>query len=342
LGEPVGQSVGYRIRQETKVSANTVLEIVTEGVLTRMIQSDPELSGIDLVIFDEFHERSIHADLALTLSLEIQGALRDDLKLLIMSATLDSEYLAHLIDAEDFVGWDSKGEKLVAETRQKLGKIVLQRKPIKGAIAPEQRSAAFIKLIKTKGLDLLSWSDEDKQLRIPLNTAFSLNAHDWPDYSNAALLETLDEWLAPYLNSITSVAGLKKLDLQKPLLSLLDWNKQQRLDKDFPERFKVPVGNHYRIEYRADQPPKLSVRIQEMFGLTETPTLANCKLPLVIELLSPARRPLQLTQDLAGFWSGSYEQVKKEMKGRYPRSLSENGSTAEENLDLAIFRAFIS
>ncbi|MCJ8271735.1 MAG: DEAD/DEAH box helicase, partial [Psychrosphaera sp.] len=99
LGEPVGQSVGYRIRQETKVSANTVLEIVTEGVLTRMIQSDPELSGIDLVIFDEFHERSIHADLALTLSLEIQGALRDDLKLLIMSATLDSEYLAQTLNA---------------------------------------------------------------------------------------------------------------------------------------------------------------------------------------------------------------------------------------------------
>ncbi|MCJ8268949.1 MAG: ATP-dependent helicase HrpB, partial [Psychrosphaera sp.] len=240
-----------------------------------------------------------------------------------LAATIDaeqiSEHLAHLIDAEDFVGWDSKGEKLVAETRQKLGKIVLQRKPIKGAIAPEQRTAAFIKLIKTKGLDLLSWSDENKQLRIRLNTAFSLNAHDWPDYSNAALLETLDEWLAPYLNNITSVAGLKKLDLGKPLLSLLDWNKQQRLDKDFPERFKVPVGNHYRIEYRADQPPKLSVRIQEMFGLTETPTLANGKLPLVIELLSPARRPLQLTQDLAGFWSGSYEQVKKEMKGRYPR-----------------------
>ncbi|NQZ09467.1 MAG: ATP-dependent helicase HrpB [Algicola sp.] len=240
-----------------------------------------------------------------------------------LAATIDaeqiSEHLAHLIDAEDFVGWDSKGEKLVAETRQKLGKIVLQRKPIKGAIAPEQRTAAFIKLIKTKGLDLLSWSDENKQLRIRLNTAFSLNVHDWPDYSNAALLETLDEWLAPYLNNITSVAGLKKLDLCKPLLSLLDWNKQQRLDKDFPERFKVPVGNHYRIEYRADQPPKLSVRIQEMFGLTETPTLANGKLPLVIELLSPARRPLQLTQDLAGFWSGSYEQVKKEMKGRYPR-----------------------
>lgn len=232
---------------------------------------------------------------------------------------LIEEYLTHLTTEQDFVGWDGKGERLVAETQTRLGKIVLSRKPQKGAISNEQRSAAFVKLIKTKGLDLLSFSDEDKQLRLRLNTAFALNPAQWPDYSNEVLLATLDDWLAPYLNDTRSVAGLKKLDLRQPLLSRLDWNRQQQLDKDFPERFKVPVGNHYKIEYRADQPPKLSVRIQEMFGLTESPTLANGQLPLVIELLSPARRPLQLTQDLAGFWQGSYEQVKKEMKGRYPR-----------------------
>lgn len=240
-----------------------------------------------------------------------------------LSATISSEdiadHLSHLTTELDFVGWDGKGEKLVAETQIKLGKIVLDRKPLKGAISPEQRTAAFVKLIKAKGLDLLFWSDESKQLRLRLNTAFDLCGHGWPDYSNEALLTTLEDWLAPYLNNVTSVAALKKLDLCKPLLSLLDWNKQQQLEKDFPERFKVPVGNYYKIEYRADQPPKLSVRIQEMFGLTETPSLAGGKLPLVMELLSPARKPLQLTQDLAGFWAGSYEQVKKEMKGRYPR-----------------------
>jgi ATP-dependent helicase HrpB len=229
------------------------------------------------------------------------------------------QYLPHLTAEYQFVGWDSKGEKLVAETQIKLGKIVLARKKLQGAISGEQRSEAFIKLIKTKGLGLLAFDDEIRQLCFRLNTAFDLYGHDWPSYSNEALLATLDDWLAPYLNNITSVAGLKKLDLRQSLLSLLDWNQQQKLDKDFPERFKVPVGNHYKIEYRADQPPKLSVRIQEMFGLTQTPTLANGKLPLVIELLSPARQPLQLTQDLAGFWQGSYEQVKKEMKGRYPR-----------------------
>lgn len=229
--------------------------------------------------------------------------------------------LAHLVATEDFVGWDKKGEKLVAESQTRLGRIILSRKLAKGAISNNQRVAAFVALVKDKGLDLLAWDEDNKRLRLRLNSAFALYGSDnrWPDYSDKVLLSELDDWLAPYLNNIRSVAELKKLDLKPALLSRLDWNTQKQLDKDFPERFKVPTGAHYKIDYRADQPPKLSVRIQEMFGLTETPTLANGKLPLVIELLSPARRPLQLTQDLAGFWQGSYEQVKKEMKGRYPR-----------------------
>ncbi|MFT4925804.1 MAG: ATP-dependent helicase HrpB [Phenylobacterium sp.] len=243
-----------------------------------------------------------------------------------MAATISEQQieseLPHLLTTQDFVGWDKKGEKLVAETQTTLGRIVLCSKPAKGGITNGQRVDAFIALIKVKGLDLLAWDDEAVLLRLRLNTAFDLlSASDncWPDYSDEALLGNLNDWLAPYLNNVRSLAELKKFDLKPALLSRLDWNTQQKLDNGFPERFKVPTGAHYKIEYRADQPPKLSVRIQEMFGLTETPMLANGRLPLVIELLSPARRPLQLTQDLAGFWQGSYEQVKKEMKGRYPR-----------------------
>jgi ATP-dependent helicase HrpB len=233
-----------------------------------------------------------------------------------------SEALSHLLSKDDFVGWDKKGEKLVAEQQVRLGRIILSKKPSTTAISSEQRVAAFIGLIKDKGLALLTWDDETKNLRLRLNTAFSLYSQSdnrWPDYSDGDLLATLDDWLAPYLNNVRSMADLKKLDIKAPLLSRLEWHLQKQLDADFPERFKVPTGASYKIDYRTDQPPKLSVRIQEMFGLTENPMLANGRLPLVIELLSPARRPLQLTQDLAGFWQGSYEQVKKEMKGRYPR-----------------------
>lgn len=240
-----------------------------------------------------------------------------------MASKLDeyqvSEYLPHLVSEEDYVGWDGKGEKLTCETQIKLGKIILSRKPKPGAITNEQRSQAFIALIRSKGLGLLNFDESATQLQLRLKTAHELDKSQWPDCSGEALLANLELWLAPYLLDVKTVAGLKNVDLRQGLMSMLDWSQQQALDKALPERLLVPAGNKHKIEYREGQPPKLAVRIQEMFGLTQTPMLANGKLPLVIELLSPARRPLQLTQDLAGFWQGSYNEVKKEMKGRYPK-----------------------
>lgn len=230
-----------------------------------------------------------------------------------------TEFLPYLLSRETFVGWDDKGQKLLAESQLKLGKIILERKPEQGAITQEQRITAFIHLIKTKGLGLLKFDGAAQQLQLRMILAHQVGGEQWPNCSDEALLDTLDIWLAPYLNNVQTVAQLKSLNLNEPLMSLLDWPQQQQLAQDFPERFKVPTGNQHKIEYRQDLAPKLSVRIQEMFGLTQTPTLAGGKVPLVIELLSPAQRPLQLTQDLAGFWTGSYEQVKKEMKGRYPK-----------------------
>lgn len=240
-----------------------------------------------------------------------------------MAAVIDeqeiTEYLPHLIEQQQFVGWDGKGERLIAQTQSKLGKIILSSKDVNSGITPEQRTQAFVDLIRNKGLSLLKWDDATQQLKMRLNTAYDLDPECWVDCSNQALLDSLEHWLAPFLNEVKSVAGLKGVDIRQALLSTLDWNLRQQLDKELPERFKVPTGNSHKIVYRDGQTPKLSVRIQEMFGLTQTPTLAGGKLPMVIELLSPAKRPLQLTQDLAGFWQGSYEQVKKEMKGRYPR-----------------------
>nr|WP_202629037.1 ATP-dependent helicase C-terminal domain-containing protein [Serratia fonticola] len=178
LGEEPGQTVGYRMRAESKSGPQTRLEVVTEGILTRMLQQDAELQGVSLIILDEFHERSLQADLALALLLDVQQGLRDDLKLLIMSATLDNA---------------------------------------------------------------------------------------------------------------------------------------------LPTHYAVPTGSRLPIRYDADKPPVLAVRLQEMFGEQRSPTLAEGRIPVVLELLSPAHRPLQITGDLAAFWQGAYREVQKEMKGRYPK-----------------------
>ena len=240
-----------------------------------------------------------------------------------MAATVElddiSEYLPYLITKQDFVGWDNKGEKLVGEKQTKLGQIIVGKEPLKDAITNEQRTEAFITLIKRKGLGLLNFTDECEQWLLRVNTAYSINPDDFICFSSETLLSEVDTWLAPFLGNITTVAQLKQLDVLEALKTRLDWQTQQVLDAQLPVKFKVPVGNSYKIEYRQGQNPKLSVRIQEMFGLTTNPSLMNGKLPLVIELLSPARRPIQLTQDLAGFWQGSYGEVKKEMKGRYPK-----------------------
>ena len=197
--------------------------------------------------------------------------------------------------------------------------MILDKTPIQGAISPEQQSAALIALIKRKGLNLLNFNDNCDSWLKRANTAHRLEPEQFISFSNETLLDELDTWLTPFLTDVSHLNQLKQLDLLTPLKTRLDWQMQQKLDELLPVKFKVPAGNSYTIEYREGQNPKLSVRIQEMFGLTQTPTLMNGKLPLVIELLSPARRPIQLTQDLAGFWQGSYGEVKKEMKGRYPK-----------------------
>ena len=126
-------------------------------------------------------------------------------------------------------------------------------------------------------------------------------------------------WLTPYLDQAKQIEGLKKLPFKDALLSCLEWSQQQLLEQYLPLRIKVPSGSNIKLTYQSDGPAKLSVRMQEVFGMLETPKLCEGRLPLLMELLSPAQRPLQITQDLAHFWSNSYKEVQKEMKGRYPK-----------------------
>ena len=142
--------------------------------------------------------------------------------------------------------------------------------------------------------------------------------HDWPDVSDASLVSGLTDWLSPYLHGVTRLAQLKRLDLCALLRAQLPWAKQKRLDELAPTHVAVPTGSRIRIDYSSD-PPVLAVKLQEMFGATDTPRIAGGRVALVLHLLSPAMRPLQVTTDLAGFWTGSYAEVKKDMKGRYPK-----------------------
>jgi ATP-dependent helicase HrpB len=140
----------------------------------------------------------------------------------------------------------------------------------------------------------------------------------WPDVSENALAATLEEWLAPWLANVTRRDHLSRLDMYAILLSLLDWNLQQRLNAYAPTHLVVPSGSRIPIDYSTDA-PTVSVRLQEMFGLQKSPTIAEGRVPLTIALLSPAHRPVQITKDLASFWSRGYPDVKKDLKGRYPK-----------------------
>jgi ATP-dependent helicase HrpB len=144
-----------------------------------------------------------------------------------------------------------------------------------------------------------------------------MTEEEWPDVSDPSLLASLERWLTSYIGGITRLAGLKGIDLADALRSRLAWPQRRRLDELAPTHLEVPSGARLRLDYSGEV-PVLAVRVQEMFGCTDTPRVAGGRQPVLVHLLSPAGRPVQVTQDLAGFWAGSYDQVKKELRGRYP------------------------
>jgi ATP-dependent helicase HrpB len=133
------------------------------------------------------------------------------------------------------------------------------------------------------------------------------------------LLQTIDQWLGPYLDGITTLDRVTRMDLSTPLRALLTWEQQQHLDRLAPTHLTVPSGSHVRLDYESSEMPVLAVRLQEMFGCQDTPRVASGKIPVMLHLLSPAKRPVQVTQDLAGFWRNTYRDVRKELRGRYPK-----------------------
>ena len=224
-----------------------------------------------------------------------------------------------LLQQSDIVEWDDVQGTLTAFRRRQIGKLTLGTKPL-AKPSEEELHQAMLNGIREKGLSVLNWTPEAEQYRIRLHCAAKwLPELEWPKVDDEALLATLEQWLLPQMSGVHSLRALKALDVKAALQNLLDWSLRQRLDSELPGHYTVPTGSRIAIRYHEDNPPALAVRMQEMFGEATTPSIAEGRVPLVLELLSPAHRPLQITRDLGAFWAGSYREVQKEMKGRYPK-----------------------
>ena len=224
-----------------------------------------------------------------------------------------------LVETRAEVEWDEEKGTLRAWRREQIGALVLKAQPL-AKPQPEALHAAMLRWIREKGLKVLGWSPEAEQLRLRLHCAAQwLPEESWPAVDDATLLETLERWLLPEMTTVRDLKGLQGVNLVSALLHLLTWTQRQRLDSALPTHYTVPTGSRLPIRYDAEKPPALAVRIQEMYGEASNPAVAEGRVPLVLELLSPAQRPLQITRDLAAFWRGAWPQVQKEMKGRYPK-----------------------
>lgn len=173
--------------------------------------------------------------------------------------------------------------------------------------------------MRRRGLDALPWRDVDRALRQRLTAAHAAAPAEWPGVSDTALLAELEQWLLPALGEPRRRADLERLRLADALLSMLDWKARTRLDEFVPTHLQVPSGSRIALDYDDPQAPVLAVKLQETFGWTDTPRVADGRLPVTLHLLSPAGRPVQVTKDLASFWRSGYFEVRKDLKGRYPR-----------------------
>ncbi|WP_298444057.1 ATP-dependent helicase HrpB [uncultured Ferrimonas sp.] len=226
----------------------------------------------------------------------------------------------HLFSQYRQVEFDRQSGGLKAEQQQRLGALVLTRKRLTD-ISAEDKQQALLHEVRRRGLDALALDQRCHNLRLRVALARRyLPQQPWPDLSDDALLSSLDNWLLPYLAGMSKFAELKKLDMLPLLLNQIEYADQQLLANELPERLTVPTGSSLSLNYHNDG-VKLAVRVQEIYGQSDTPTVARGQLPVTLELLSPAKRPLQITEDLAAFWQGAWNDVKKEMRGRYPKHL---------------------
>ncbi|KIO36541.1 ATP-dependent helicase HrpB [Shewanella sp. cp20] len=272
------------------------------------LNDDDALQGEPWLVVAQFQESEGQSSGRVLLAAKLDAALFDGA-------------LASLVESKVETGWDEEKARFYGLTQARIGAIILRERPL-ATLDEETIRQAIYQLIRTKGLSLLGFDDKVEQLRLRVALASQLGlAGDWPDLSEQALLMMLPEWLGPYLDGVRRLTQLKGLDFYTLLLNRMEWGQQQVLNEALPSHWPMKTGTRAAIRYENSGRALLSVRLQEALGMAESPRLAQGKLTVTMELLSPAMRPLALTADLANFWAGPYVEVKKEMKGRYPKHL---------------------
>jgi ATP-dependent helicase HrpB len=294
------------------------------GLQRRTSTTDYRLSSGRAAVFSEpdaltKHEWLVVADLG-----SRQGQREERIYL---ASDLDPDLfdteLADLVRSVDEVDWDEREGVLKAERQRKVGELVIATTSLP-SLDEHTRSLALVNLVRRKGIELLPWSPELRQWQARVDLLRQLDIKNgqteskWPDLTDANLLDTLEGWLTPYLGKVTRLSQFSQLDLSSIVRNLLPWPLAQELEAQAPQAIQVPSGSNIRIDY-SEQPPVLAVRLQELFGLEDTPGIASGRQLVKLHLLSPARRPVQVTQDLANFWKTTYPEVKKDLKGRYPK-----------------------
>jgi ATP-dependent helicase HrpB len=228
-----------------------------------------------------------------------------------------AEYFADRMREERAIEWDRQSGAVRARRLVRFGALVLKEAPLDRP-EPEEIARALLDALRAEGLDRLPWTKQARQLRGRIAALRRLDP-SWPDVSDGALLGRLEEWLLPHVIGMKTLDDLKRLDLSAALELLLDWNRRRELDEQAPTHIRVPSGSRIAIDYSEPSAPVLAARLQELFGMSRTPVIGYGRLPLTLHILSPATRPVQVTRDLEGFWKNGYFEVRKELKGRYPK-----------------------
>ena len=237
-----------------------------------------------------------------------------------LAAALHESDFVHLAVPFRNVSWDVDQGALTATTEYRLGNVVIRSEPVTD-IQPEERTQAICAAIRAEGIRILSFNESHEMWRARVMSLRAWrNEEEWPDVSDETLVNTLEQWLGPFLENVSRRQDFVKLDMTSILESILPWELSGKLNQLAPPRLTVPSGSAIRIHYHHDgAAPFIEVRLQEMFGLQDTPAVNEGRNPIVIHLLSPGYKPVQVTQDLKSFWHTAYHEVRKEMRRRYPK-----------------------
>ncbi len=237
-----------------------------------------------------------------------------------MAASVDERDLLELAEEQEVVRWEEERGAISGVVERRVGSLLLGSKP-SSKMNEEQRIKILLDVVQQQGLKLLGWEEAQQQWQNRVLTLKSLRPNEpWPDVTEQQLLSKVEEWLAPYLQNVYRKQDFERLDKMTVLAGLLQWELQTKLDALAPLHIKVPSGSQIKVQYFSDErPPVIEVRLQEMFGLLDTPTINEGRTKVLLHLLSPGYKPVQVTQDLKSFWQTTYHEVRKELRMRYPR-----------------------